>query len=212
VHDPNSPIRQDPHSLAPIQLERSNLDQDVALIRGGQGARLTITVLALVACGMGGARLLKTLDAKEAYTHAAAQLDRVDKEQSEAFLHCALPNLQRSQLDTTSALHSAIEIASEGMDKAYGTLLGECSPLLDSLAMAVDQINAPPDLTRKLNALSTSARGLGRAWENYRKYLVQPDRPYDYVQAAPLIEKITLAWQDYRNARAQTKAALAAHN
>ncbi|MEY4579290.1 MAG: hypothetical protein RL701_3993 [Pseudomonadota bacterium] len=212
MDDPNTQNRQDPHSLAPIQLEGRSIERDVALIRGGQGARLTITILTLVAIGVGGARLLKAVDSQQAYAHAASQLERVDAEQSESFLRCALPNLQRSQVDTTSSLHSAIEIASEGMDKAYGTLLEECSPLLESLELAVNQINAPPDMTRKLSALSLSARNLGRAWTNYRHFLQQPNKPYDYVQAAPLIEKITLAWQDYRVARSQAKQALSAQH
>jgi hypothetical protein len=210
MHKPNVQAREDPHSLAPIQLEKQTLDADIARIRGGRGLRLTITLLCMCAAAIGGAQLLRNMDAREAYAQAASQLERADVDQSEAFLRCALPNLQRSQLSAPAALHNAIEIATERMDKGYGKLLAQCAPLLSSFEQAIDGIEAPPDMTRQLQSVTNAAGQLDQAWSNYRTYLTRPGQPYDYVQAAPMIEKITNAWEAYQTARTQAKDALAA--
>ncbi|MET0389849.1 MAG: hypothetical protein ABW321_28010 [Polyangiales bacterium] len=211
MHQPTAQGRQDPHSLAPIQLEGTSVEEDAAKIRGGRGLRMTLTVVSLGAAIVGGTQLLRAMDTQQAYAQAAAQLEHVDTQESEAHLRCALPNLQRSQLDTQAAMHNAIEIASERMDKGYGKLLAKCTPLLESFTASVDGIRAPANMTQKLRALSNSAGELNRSWSAYRDYLQRPGQPYDYVQAAPMIEKITTAWQGYRSADRQTREALARH-
>jgi len=209
MSDPNLPVRSDPSSLAPIQLERSSVDEDIAQLKRGKGLRLTLTLAVGLAAIAGGTQLLRSMDAHQAYAKAGEQLELVDAQQSEAFLRCALPNLQRSQLDDPSELHTAIEIATERMDKAYGRVLAQCDPLLESFEEAVSQIKGPADMTRRLSSLSNAAGALGHSWSEYRKYLQDPTQHYDYVQAAPRIEKITNAWQDYQTQRDQTRDALA---
>jgi hypothetical protein len=204
------PVRNDPNSLAPIQLERTSLEDDVASMKSGKGLRLAATLLVTAAAVVGGTQLLGAMDTHQAYAHAAEQLEVIDAQQSEAFLRCALPNLQRTQLSTPTALHTAIEIVSERMDKQYGRLLGQCEPLLQSFEQAVNQVKAPSDMTRRLQALSVAAGDLGRSWTDYRTYLQDPAQRYDYVQAAPRIEKITLAWSAYQTQRTQAKEALSA--
>lgn len=204
------PVRNDPNSLAPIQLERTSIEDDVASMKSGKGLRLTATLLVTAAAIVGGTQLLGAMDTQQAYAHAAEQLEVIDSQQSEAFLRCALPNLQRTQLNDPTALHTAIEIASERMDKQYGRLLAQCGPLLQSFEEAVHQIKAPSDMTRRLQGLSVAAGDLGRAWTDYRTYLQDPKQRYDYVQAAPRIEKITRAWGMYQTQRTQAKEALSA--
>jgi hypothetical protein len=212
MHEQDVQAREDPHSLAPIQLESASDEQEIAKIRGGRGLRLTLTVLCLAAAVLGGAQLLKSMDTHQAYAQAAAQLERADTEQGDAFMRCALPNLQRSQLETPSALHSAIEIATERMDKGYAKMLAKCTPLLESFQRSVKEIQGPADMTQRLAAVSNSANEFGQAWINYREYLQRPGQPYDYVQAVPLIDKITTSWQSYQSTRTQAKAALAAQH
>lgn len=207
--DPNLPVRSDPESLAPIQLERSSVDEDIAQMKRGKGLRLTLTLAVGLAAITGGTQLLRSMDAHQAYAKAGEQLELVDAQQSEAFLRCALPNLQRSQLDDPSELHTAIEIATERMDKAYGRVLAQCDPLLESFQEAVNQIKGPADMTRRLSDLSNAAGQLGGSWQDYRKYLQDPAQHYDYVQAAPRIEKITNAWANYQKQRNETRDALA---
>jgi hypothetical protein len=207
---PDVPVRNDPNSLAPIQLERASVDDDVASMKSGKGLRLAATLLVTAAAVVGGTQLLGAMDAHQAYAHAAEQLEVIDSQQSEAFLRCALPNIQRAQLSDPSALHTAIEIASERMDKGYGRVLAQCEPLLQSFEEAVNQIKAPSDMTRRLQGLSLAAGELGHSWGDYRTYLQDPAQRYDFVQATPRIEKITSAWANYQTQRTQVREALSA--
>jgi hypothetical protein len=204
------PVRDDPNSLAPIQLERASVEEDVASMKSGKGLRLTATLLVTAVAVVGGTQLLGAMDAHQAYAHAAEQLELIDSQQSEAFLRCALPNIQRAQLNDPSALHTAIEIASERMDKGYGRVLAQCEPLLQSFEEAVNGIKAPSDMTRGMQGLSLAAGELVRSWASYRTYLQDPAQRYDYVQATPRIEKITTAWASYQTQRTQVRDGLSA--
>src|SRR5207344_2366917 len=99
--------------------DSSNDDDEIAKLRGGQKLRLTLVVLCVAAAALGGVHLLKALDEHGAYAQAASELERLDTEQASAFLRCALPNAQRSQLASPNGLRSAIESASDRMDKGY---------------------------------------------------------------------------------------------
>ena len=210
MHKPNVQTREDPHSLAPISLEGTSVDDEVAMIKRGRGIRLVLTLAVVVAGAFGGQRLLRSMDEHTAYASAASQLENVDSQQSEAYLHCALPNLQRSQVESASALHSAIEIATEHMDKGYGRVLAQCAPLLDQLETSVTTLNAPPDMTRRLASLSSAVTDYKHGWNAYQSYLQDRSQPYDYLKAAPLIERITIAWERYQAAHRQAKEALMA--
>jgi hypothetical protein len=210
VHKVNVQTREDPHSLAPISLEGTSVDDEVAMIKKGRGQRLALTLAVVVVGVLGGQRLLRSMDERAAYASAAAQLEHVDSQQGEAYLRCALPNLQRSQLESASALHSAIEIATEHMDKGYGRVLAQCAPLLENLESGVIGLTAPPDMTRRLENLSSSVTDYKHSWLNYQTYLQDQNQHYDYLKAAPLIERITIAWEGYQAANRQAKEALTA--
>jgi hypothetical protein len=198
-------------SLAPIQLERTSVDEEVALMKRGKGLRLTVTLLVSLVAIAGGARLLSNMDTTRAYASGADRLDAIDAQQSEAFLRCALPNLQRAQVASASALFSAIEFATERFDKQYGKQLAQCAPLLGELQHALDGVRAPSDMTLRVQSVRVSAQELGQAWNAYRVYLQDPNKRYDYVQATPMIEKISEAWETYRGQLDSTKAALRSH-
>jgi hypothetical protein len=203
-------VSREPESLAPIQLERASVEDEVAQMKTGQALRLTLTLLIGVAGAFGIVKWMGTIDHSQAYAHAADRLEEIDGQQGDAYLRCALPNLQNSQLSSSTALHSAIEVVSERFDKRYAQQLSGCAYLLDALGSALDTVQAPPDMTRRLERLRSSARNFAQAWEHYRAYLKDPTQRYDYVQAAPLIEKISVAWQDYQTQRTQTTSALRA--
>ena len=204
--------RREPDSLAPFQLERASVEEEVAQMRRGKGVKLTLTLLA-VACGAFGAtRWMGSIDASQAYAAAADRLEAIDSQQGEAFLRCALPNVQNSQLSSAPALHNAIEVASDRLDKRYGRLLEQCGYLLEGLTGALSNVRAPADMSRRMDTLRASADQFSAAFQDYRDYLLDPHKPYDYVQATPLIEKIANHWQDYQTARADARTALRSHN
>lgn len=202
--------RREPESLAPIQLERISVDEEVAQMKRGKGMQLVLTALVIALGVAGGSRWMSDIDASQAYAAAADRLEAIDSQQGDAYLRCALPNVQNSQLSSASSLHNAIEIASERLEKRYGKLLEQCDYLLVGLTSALSAMRAPADMTRRMDDLRVSADQLGDAFQDYRDYLLDPAKPYDYVQATPLIEKIANHWQQYENARAQARSALRA--
>mgnify|MGYP003542088920 CR=1 FL=1 len=84
------------------------------------------------------------------------------------------------------------------------------APLLENLESGVTGLTAPPDMTRRLENLSSSVTDYKHSWLTYQSYLQDQNQPYDYVNAAPLIERITIAWEGYQAAHRQAKEALMA--
>ena len=209
MSQPDQETREAPSSLAPIQVERASDEQDLAGMRGRRGPRIVIALVVLAAVGFGGVRLLRSMDARQAYSQAAAQLERSEVEQREAFMRCALPNQQRSQLAAQSALQSALEIATERMGKTYAKVLTKCTPLLENFQQAVAGIVTPADAAPHVKAVSKAANDFAAAWLGLRDFLERSSE-YDPAQAAPRIQAITATWQTYQTERAKAKAVLSA--
>jgi TRAP-type uncharacterized transport system substrate-binding protein len=208
MDQPDQDAREAPSSLAPIQVERASDDQDLAGMRGRRGPRIVIALVVLAAVGIGGVRLLQSMDVRQGYAQAAAQLERTD-EQRDAFTRCALPHQQNSQLTAQSAMQSAIEIATARMGNTYAKVLTKCTPLLENFQQAVAGIQSPADAAPNLQTVSRAANGFAAAWLGLRDFL-QESRDYDPTQAAPRIQAITAAWQTYQTAHAKAKELLSA--
>jgi len=203
------PAREDPHSLAPIAIGGESDDRDLANMKSGRGMRVVLTLVVAAAAVVGGAQLLRSMDDRQTYVLAASQLERTDTEQREAFMRCALPNYQRSQVTNAGTLRNAVESASERMDKNYAKLLNKCTPLMGGFQEAVTNIKAPADVTQQVAAVNRAVADLSQAFGNYRE-LIQK-QGYDATQAAPLIDAIGTSWQSYLSAREQAKQAITAH-
>lgn len=199
--------REDPHSLAPIAIGGTSDEQDIAKMRSGRGLRVALTLLVAAAAVVGGAQLLRSMDTRQTYVMAASQLERSDTEQREAFMRCALPNYQRSQVINAGSLRSAVESASERMEKNYAKLLAKCTPLMAGFQQAITDIKAPDDVSAPVNAVNKAVADLSLAFNNYREFL-QHAQGYDAAQTAPLIEAIGTSWQSYLTTREQAKQAL----
>jgi hypothetical protein len=200
--------RSEPDSLAPIQLEPIGVDEEVAQMKGGRGSQLTIIMLAGALGLAGTVQWLNKVDNARSYAVASERLEAVEHQHGTAFLRCALPEVQPTQISDRQALHTAIEVASDRFDKYYGRQLQKCTYLLDELQSQLAALDTPADMRRGLTALRVAGQNLGDAWETYRDYLQDPKQRYDYVQATPLIEKITLAWEAYQQQEASLQQAL----
>lgn len=208
MHRSEMPQRGDPHSLAPIQLEGPSVEEEVAQLKRGRGLRLVLNLTVLAAVALLGAKWLEGLDRQSSYNHAAAQLDRGESRDAEAFMRCVLPDLHVAQLTSTVTLYGTIENVTEQLGKGYGDQIAACAPLLDDFEHAVHKVRAPANMTRRLQDVSLAATTLKHSWQEYQRYLQTPNEPYDYVQAAPLIDRITVSWQGYHSANRQAKQAL----
>jgi hypothetical protein len=200
--------REDPHSLAPIQIEGTSIEEDIAALSRGRGTRLVFTALCAGLLAFGVIQWMDGIDGTRAYAAAADRLEAIHAQQANVFIHCALPNLQRSQISSEKSLHTAIEVVSERLQKQYGRQLERCGTSLDGLEVQLAGLVVPADTRPKLEALRTASSELNFAIAGYRHYLVDPAVSYDFVQATPRIEKIALAWSDYETKRRELSRAL----
>lgn len=201
--------REDPHSLAPIAIGGTSDEQDLAKMRGGNGLRIALSLLVAAGAVVGGAQLLRSMDTRQTYVAAASALERSDIEQRDAFMRCALPSYQRSQVINGGSLRHAVESQSERMEKNYAKLLAKCTPLMASFQQAITDIKAPSDVSKQVDAVNKAVSDLGIAFNNYREHLLH-SASYDASQASPLLDTIGSSWQSYVTARDQAKQAISA--
>lgn len=209
--DRTTPVREDPHSLSPLQLEAPNIDEDLAQLKRGKSARLYATVALSGLAAFGVAKWMENIDGSQAYAAAAERVEAINAQQGTALLRCMLPELQRSQVADQSALHTALEVASERAGKAYGRQLRQCAPLSEDLSLRIDALQVPADMASRLTNLRSYANEVDEAIAVYRAYLEDPARAYDFVQATPLIERVAIAWTVYEDQRARLNQALRDH-
>lgn len=211
--DRPSSVREDPHSLSPLQLNAPppDIENEVAQLKRGKILRLLATGLLSGLAAFGVAKWMENIDGSQAYAAAAEKIEEINANQGTALLRCMLPDLQRSQLEDQTALHTAIETASERSGKAYGKQLRGCVPLSEDLSLRVDALDVPSDMAQRMVTLRSYANEVDQAIEVYRKYLEDPERQYDFVQATPLIERVAIAWTVYEQQRAKLNNALRSH-
>ena len=185
--------RDDTHSLAPIQLESTSFDRDLASIKRGQGKHLVFALLATTLVMAGTLQWMGSTDGRRAYATAATQLEALHTEHLAAFEHCALVNTQHVGKST----RGSIEIASDQFRKAYGARLAPCSEALVVFERELAALDFPMKMEHRIDGLSRSAHALARAIGGYRSYLQDPKSAYDPITAAPLIEKVAVAWTHF---------------
>ena len=150
------------------------------------------------------------MDTRQAYASAAAQLERSDTDHRDAFLRCALPTYQRSQLTLPNALRVEVERAVERWQRDYGKVLASCEPELASFQRAVRTVKAPADMRPRIDAVARAADDFSKSWLDLKDLMLRSGPSSDLHQAAPLIGKIDASWQNYRAAREQAKRTLSA--
>jgi len=199
--------RDDPHSLAPLQIERLSVDDEVARMSRGKSRQLLKLGAAVSLCAAIAGLWLTGLDSHKTYADAIGSARALDERHSDAFLRCALPGIPSARLASGEQLHSAIERISERLGKSYGRSLSRCSSRLAGLVTGLRKLSVPAEAL-KLAAARDAAAALERAWDDYRIYLLDERTPYDYVQALPRVEKIALAWSAYGRRMTELESAL----
>jgi hypothetical protein len=203
--------REDPHSLAPVQLEIQTIDEDIAQLKRGRAMRLLWTTLLSGLAVFGVVQWLENVDGSAAYAAAAERLEAINAQQGNAFLRCVLPDMQKSQLATRNSLHTALEVASERSQKHYGKQLKRCAALSDAMIQRLNDLEVPTDMYGGIQGVRSAAGDLQQALGAYQAYLLDPTKPYDFVQATPMIERISIAWRKYETRRDEFNANLRDH-
>jgi hypothetical protein len=201
--------RDEQHSLAPIQLETSDLKRDLASIRRGQGRRLALALLGSLVAMAGLLLWMKAGDGHLAYAAAAKQLDALYAQQEAAFPDCRLLDANSSQ----DVMRTSIEAASQQLGKAYEKQLEPCTRALVMLERQLGEVDVPISMEHRVEGLQRSTSALNRAIGRYRSYLFDPKLNYDYASATTHIDNVMVAWTNYDRQRQNTIDALrsAAH-
>lgn len=200
--------REAPHSLMPIQIDNSSLDRELASIKRGEGGRVLLALIAAALVMVGSLQWLKSSDGRRAYAAAAERLDDLRVEHSPAFQRCGLQDAQHP----AQAPRSSIERASEQQKKAYATQLARCSEALVIMERELSALHAPLRMQSRIDTLQDLASTLTRALGSYRSYLQDPNRSYDSATAAPMIDKLALAYFDFQDYYRNTVIALSSGN
>jgi hypothetical protein len=201
--------RNDPESLAPVQIERLSVEDEIALMSRGKSGRLIALAAAASLSAAVSVFWLNGMDSHKRYADAIGSARELHERHADAFLHCALPNPPSAGIGSSEQLHSAIERISERLGKSYGRALTRCAPKLAGLVTGLRDLTAPGEGATLAGARKAAVE-LERAWDEYRRYLLDERTSYDYVQALPRVEKIALAWSAYERRFAELESALRA--
>jgi hypothetical protein len=198
--------RDEQHSLAPIQLEATHFQRDLASIERGQGRRLALALLGSLLAMAGLLLWLRSSDGHSGYTAAANQLSSLYAEQETRFADCALLQPHASQQE----LRTAIEAASQTQRKGYEKQLARCARALVLLERQLTEIDVPISMEHRVEGLRHAAGALNRVIGRYRSYLLDPKVEYDFMTARAHIENLVVAWNEYDDRRHKTLNALRA--
>ena len=199
--------RGEQDSLAPVELDRLTVDEEVAMMQRGKSGRLVVAALALVLAGGGAFTWMQRMDTRDAYTNAATVAVRLHHEHLDAFLRCALPRADAAQLQSQEGLSAAFANHGALLGRAHSGVLARCAEALVELSREVAAIRAPNPLRPQLTALHQAAEALRRAADGYRAQLGAADG-YDAAQLTPAIEKIVLARATYQQRQAALERAV----
>jgi hypothetical protein len=206
----NHDAQKAPHSLTPISLQSNTDDDDLAQMHKGRGARGLLLMAAVVAAIVGGAKLLRMMDAQQAYSVAANQLERTDTDDLDAFLRCAIPTYQRSVLAAPDGLSNELERVTQRSARGYARTLTGCMPLLATVNASLAATKPPADVKQHVDAVIQAGTAFGKAWLELRELLQRSGAVYDSAETATAIGKINTAWQQYLTTRESAKKALSA--
>jgi hypothetical protein len=207
MNDSQSKLTRDEQdSLAPLSLDRLSVEDEAALMQGGKLGKLAFVAVIAVMVGASTSFWMKRIDTREAYVGAAASVHKLRVDKLEPFLRCALPEVDRAQINSKDRLISAIEAYGDRLGKDYGRVLSRCMPLVADLPADLAAVPGPAPVKEHLRELSRAASDLESAVGNYRTYLTSATHDYDYVQALPLMEKIAVAWESYEARQAELDA------
>jgi len=198
--------RDEQHSLAPIQLEATRFDRDLASMKRGQGRRLALALLGSVLAMAGLLQWLRSSDGHSGYTAAANRLSSLYAEQEARVADCTLLQPHASQQE----LSTAIEAASQTHRKGYEKQLATCARALVILERQLSEADVPISMEHRVEGLRHATGALNRVIGRYRSYLFDPTVAYDVTTARAHIQNLVVAWIEYDDRRNKTLNALRA--
>ena len=184
-------------SLAPVQLDRLTIEEEVAGMNRGKGAQLLAVAVLVSAVAIGGAWLMKQIDRSQAEGQAGAAVAGLREQHLDAYLACVVPNAPAGVFSSSERLHTAIETLAERFQKDYARTLQSCEPKLTGLLPALAAAPVASDLQPIIGNLKVAAISVKNSAEDLRSYLSDPQRPYDFVEVTQRIDHLARASAAY---------------
>jgi len=172
--------REEQDSLAPVQLDVSD-DQELASMKRGKGVQLLAVVIIALGTVSGGVLAMRGLDRDRAYEQASAATQELRRTHVTAFVQCALPFAQASNLASPERLYAAIADMVERSAATYAQVLRQCESKLLTLPPALGSLRAPSELRGSIARLRESSLQLQQASSALRSALEDPAQREDYV-------------------------------
>ena len=189
--------KREQDSLAPMQLDRLTIEEEVAGMNRGKSAQLLGVAMMVSALAVGGAWAMKQMDRDQAENNAGAAVANLRVEHVEAYLVCIAPEAPLSVFSSSERLHSALENQTERYQKAYASTLESCEPKLEGLIPALTVAPVAKKLEPTVNELKAAAMAVRDGANDLRSYLADPRRPYDYVEVTAFIDRLARASASY---------------
>lgn len=193
----SSQDKREQDSLAPMQLDRLSIEEEVAFMNRGKGARLLGVAMMVSALAVGGAWAMKRMDRGLAESEAGAAVAGLRQEHVESFLACAVPDAPVASFANSERLHSAIEHLTERYQKAYARTLESCEPKLAGLVPSLTLAPVASHVEPAVAELRAAAIALQDSAADLRGYLEDPRRSYDYVEVTAFIDRLARASAAY---------------
>jgi hypothetical protein len=186
----NTDDKREQDSLAPVQLDRLTIDEEVATMNRGKGAQLVSVAIMVSAFAVGGAWMMKVMDRNQAEGEAGAAVAGLREQHVDAYLRCAMPEAPASVFSNSERLHTAIEGIAERYQKAYARTLESCEPKLVGLLPSLMAAPVSGKLEPTVEGLKSAAVSVQDSAEDLRGYLADPRRAYDYVEVTAFIDRL----------------------
>jgi hypothetical protein len=189
---PHASERGEQDSLAPVQLDATD-DRAVASMKRGKGLQLLAVVVVALGTVSGGVLAMKRLDRDRAYGQTSAAAQELRRTHVSAFVQCALPFAQSSNLQSPERMYAAIADMVERSAASYAQVLRQCENRLLTLPPALGALRAPAELRAPIARLREASLQLQQASTALRGALEDPAQREDYVGVTARADQLARA-------------------
>ncbi len=193
-------------SLASIQVDRLSVEDEAASMNRLRVWQLRGAIVAAIVLLGAGAMWMKGVDRRGAYSELGTGIAALRAGPLSAFVQCAAPGAQPSQLAAAGQLPAALLAASEHTGKGYTRALLHCSPLLEQAGLQLAALNVPSAVAPQAAALRAALSDLQATVESA---VTVPS--YDSAKVVALTQKVAAGWQAYDEKQVALQTALRAH-
>jgi hypothetical protein len=194
-------------SIAPIELDRLTIEEEIASMNRGRGKSITGIVAAVAAAVVAVVLMLRTMDADRAYTETGAAVRGLAAEHFDSYWLCAVPAALRMPVDSGEKLATQLERVADHLGRSYGATLQRCEARLEPLPGKLGALAVPDALeTDRARLVGASETLLSRV-KALRERLGAVES-YSFASVASEIDGVAKAYDGFSTARSELLGAV----